>query len=128
MIQRMHWRGRLAGLLILWCVTGALAEPPQAPLQSGTGAADAPSLPQAAYVVQISAQRSEDDAMASFQALQVRYPALLGNREPMVRRIQIGDRGPYYRVGIGPFATTQAAAQVCTELRTAGAACLVARW
>lgn len=48
-----------------------------------------------AYVVQVSAQKTEDEARASYQALQQKYPSVLGSREANIRRADLGDKGVY---------------------------------
>ena len=42
----------------------------------------APAAPSVGYVVQVSSQRSESDAQASFRALQTKFPSVLGSRSP----------------------------------------------
>jgi hypothetical protein len=77
------------------------------------------------YVVQVASQRSEADAQASYRALQGKFPALLGPRSPLILRADLGDQGIYYRVVIGPFDTSDAATQLCEDLKVAGGQCAV---
>ena len=42
-----------------------------------------------AYVVQVSAERSDAKAQASFKTLQSRYPHVLGRRSPLIRRVEL---------------------------------------
>jgi hypothetical protein len=77
------------------------------------------------YVVQVSSQRSEADAQASYRALQGKFPAVLGSRPPLIKRADLGDKGVYYRAMVGPFATSEEAAHVCGNLKTAGGQCVV---
>jgi hypothetical protein len=77
------------------------------------------------YVVQVSSQRSEADAQASFRALQGKFPSVLGSRAPLIKRADLGDKGVYYRAMVGPFASSEEAAQVCGNLKTAGGQCVV---
>jgi hypothetical protein len=79
------------------------------------------------YMVQLSSQRSEADAMTSYRALQAKYPGVLGSRQAIVRRADLGDKGVYYRAMIGPFGSSDEAAQFCANLRTAGGQCVVPR-
>lgn len=79
------------------------------------------------YLVQVSSQRSESDAMASFRSLQSRFPGQLGSRSAVVRRADLGDKGVYYRSMVGPFASADAANQFCGELKAAGGQCLIQR-
>jgi clan AA aspartic protease (TIGR02281 family) len=77
------------------------------------------------YVVQVSSQRSEADAHASFRSLQSKYPRVLGDREPIVRRADLSPKGIYYRALIGPFETAADADQFCSDLKGAGGQCIV---
>lgn len=79
------------------------------------------------YVVQVSSQRSEGDAQASFRALQGKYPSVLGSRTPLIKRADLGDKGVYYRAMVGPFGNSEEAAQLCSSLKTAGGNCVVQR-
>jgi hypothetical protein len=88
--------------------------------------ANAEETPRAAgYAVQVSSQHSETEAQSSFQALRAKYPDLLGKREPIIRRADLGAKGIYYRALVGPFASAQEAAAMCSSLKAAGGNCLV---
>ena len=76
-------------------------------------------------MVQVSSQRSEADAQASFRSLQSKYPRELGDREPMVRRADLGPKGIYYRALVGPFGTAADADQLCNDLKADGGQCIV---
>ncbi|HEY2228467.1 MAG TPA: SPOR domain-containing protein [Xanthobacteraceae bacterium] len=77
------------------------------------------------YVVQISSQRNEADAQASFHSLQAKFPKELGDREVIVRRADLGQKGIYYRAMVGPFGTAGDADQFCSGLKAAGGQCIV---
>lgn len=77
------------------------------------------------FLVQVSSQRSEQVALASFNELQRRYPSILGDREPDIQRADLGERGVYYRVRVG-YPTREQAAQMCESLKSAGGDCLLA--
>jgi len=79
------------------------------------------------YLVQVSSQRSDGDARTSFRNLQRRYPALLGSREPVIRQVDLGSRGVYYRAMVGPFASSGDASQLCSDLKAAGGNCVIQR-
>jgi hypothetical protein len=78
------------------------------------------------FAVQVTSQRSEADAQASFKSLQQQFPSVLGNRQPLIRRADLGDRGTYYRAQI-PFSSQSAANEFCSSLKAAGGQCVVAR-
>jgi hypothetical protein len=77
------------------------------------------------YAVQISSQRSEAEAQSSFRDLQAKYPSVLGGRQPMVRRADLGEKGVYYRAMVGPFASADQATELCSNLKAAGGSCIV---
>jgi hypothetical protein len=79
------------------------------------------------YAVQVTSQHNEADAQASFQALRAKFPNQLGGREPIIRRADLGAKGVYYRALVGPFASMEQAAGVCSSLKAAGGNCLVQR-
>ena len=79
------------------------------------------------YLVQVSSQRNEADAQASYRALQGKFPAVLGSRAPVIKRADLGEKGVYYRAMVGPFGSTDEAAQFCVSLKTAGGQCVVQR-
>jgi len=79
------------------------------------------------YLVQVSSQRNEADAQASYRALQSKFPAVLGSRSPVIKRADLGDKGVYYRAMVGPFGSSDEASQFCGSLKTAGGQCVVQR-
>lgn len=79
------------------------------------------------YVVQVSSQRSEADAQASYRALQGKFPSVLGSRSASVKRVDLGEKGTYYRAVVGPFAGADEASRVCADLKSAGGQCVVQR-
>jgi cell division protein FtsN len=97
----------------------AATSPPQT-APGGTGASSG-------YLVQVSSQRNEADAQASYRALQGKFPAVLGSRAPVIKRADLGDKGVYYRAMVGPFDTPDEATQLCASLKTAGGQCVVQR-
>jgi hypothetical protein len=109
----------------------AAAPPARAPLTvASAGPAPAPAAGASGgggYAVQVSSQRSEAEAKSSFQALRAKFPKELGGREPIVRRADLGDKGIYYRALVGPFASMEEAAGLCSSLKAAGGNCLIQR-
>jgi hypothetical protein len=80
------------------------------------------------YVVQVSSQKSEADAQASYRALQGKYPGVLGSQSLVVKRVDLGEKGVYYRAFVGPFSSVDQATQVCNNLKAAGGPqCLIQR-
>ncbi|MBB5754143.1 SPOR domain-containing protein [Prosthecomicrobium pneumaticum] len=112
-----------------------LAPPPQpaastarAPEPSRAPAAEpAPAALSGGFFVQISSQRTEEQARAAYRNVQRRYPNVMGNRPVDISRVDLGDRGVYYRARVGPWATRDEAAAFCETLRSAGGDCLIPR-
>jgi hypothetical protein len=90
-----------------------------APATSGGGGGN--------YAVQISSQRSEADAQAAFRSLQGKFPGQLGSRQPLIHRVDLGDKGIYFRAMVGPFASAGEAGELCSSLKAAGGQCIVQR-
>ena len=66
-------------------------------------------------MVQVSSQKSEADAQASFRALQGKFPAVLGSRSPVIKRADLGEKGVYYRAMVGPFGSPDEAVAVLRQ-------------
>jgi cell division protein FtsN len=79
------------------------------------------------YSVQVTSQRSEAEAQTAFRTLQAKFPAQLSGREPIIRRADLGDKGTYYRALVGPFASAEQAAGICSGMKAAGGNCIVQR-
>jgi SPOR domain len=93
----------------------AMKPEPAAAASDGTGG----------YMVQVSSQRNEADAQASFKTMQTKFAAVLGSRTPLIKRADLGEKGVYYRAMVGPFASKDEAVQFCGGLKTAGGQCVV---
>jgi cell division septation protein DedD len=79
------------------------------------------------FLVQLSSQRNEADAQASFRALQSKFPTQLGSRSAVIKRVDLGEKGIYFRAMVGPFASSDEATQFCGGLKTAGGQCVIPR-
>lgn len=74
--------------------------------------------------LQLTSQRTEAEAKAAFNSLRAKYAAILGDRQAVIRRADLGNKGIYYRAQIGPVNAVEAARQ-CTDLRAVGGQCFV---
>jgi SPOR domain len=99
----------------------ARTEAPSAPVATAPAAAPAAG----GYTVQVTSQRSEAEAQTEFKTLQAKFPGQLGNRQPIIHRADLGDKGTFYRALVGPFASSEAAAAMCSNLKAAGGSCIV---
>jgi hypothetical protein len=88
--------------------------------------ADAAPAAEGRFLVQISSQKTEADAQASYRAAQKKYPDQLGSRSPVIKRADLGgDKGTVYRAMVGPFASRDEAKRFCTSYQGAGGQCYV---
>ena len=99
----------------------ARTEAPSAPVATAPAAAPAAG----GYAVQVTSQRSEAEAQTEFKALQAKFSGQLGNRQPIIHRVDLGDKGTFYRALVGPFASSEAAAAMCSNSKAAGGSCIV---
>ncbi len=79
----------------------------------------------AGYVVQLASVRSREDAEAEWLRLQSRYEQLLGDMNGEVAQANLGDRGIFYRLRVGPFTEKADANTVCRALAAVREACFV---
>ena len=80
--------------------------------------------PAGGYAVQISSQRSEEQARATYRQLQTRFPELLGARDVIIERADLGAQGVFYRARV-PTENRQAAISLCEQLKANGGDCFV---
>ncbi|MDN4981933.1 SPOR domain-containing protein [Bradyrhizobium sp. WYCCWR 13022] len=105
------------------------AEPPQR-MAATNPTQIAPASSGGGYVVQVSSQQSEDSAAASYRVLQSKYGSVLGSRSPVIKRVDLTDKGKgiVYRAFAGPYGTADEAVQTCNNLKSAGLpSCFVQR-
>ena len=102
---------------------------PQKPIQREEAAVAAPPsgrpvvAPAAAgngFVAVLSSQKSRMDALKAFADMQQKYGDTLQNRTPDVREVDLGDKGVWHRLVVGPPASREAASGVCTQLKAQG--------
>jgi hypothetical protein len=133
--------GGNAPLAIVPVAQGAAPAPAAEPPRSRVARTEAPSAPSApsapvattpaaapaagGYAVQVTSQRSEAEAQSAFKSLQGQFPSQLGNRQPIIHRADLGEKGTFYRALVGPFASSEAAAAMCSNLKAAGGSCIV---
>jgi cell division septation protein DedD len=72
------------------------------------------------FFVQIAARNDQDAAMQAFASLQQKYAGALGNHSPSVRKVDLGEKGVWYRLLVGPVETKAEADQLCEQLKVAG--------
>ena len=103
---------RLAALRIVACVL--------------LGATTAEAASEPPIMLQIGAFPSEPEARAASARLKQAHSASLGRAGTEVRRADLGTKGIWYRVLVGPFVDRAAANTTCARLRAAKATCFLA--
>jgi cell division septation protein DedD len=104
-------------------------EPKPKPAAKPAAQQTAAATPQAGpvkYVVQVGSKKNQTEALASFADMQQKYPTLLANYRPIVQKADLGAKGTWYRLRIGPITEKTAASKLCSQLKSQGLAdCLV---
>ena len=98
------------------------AEPVQEEAQTA-----ALSMPDGAFLVQLAAARSNDGAEAEWKRLSGQHEDLLGGLKHMVLQADLGERGIFYRLRVGPLADRAAAEKLCADLTAENVGCIVVR-
>jgi cell division septation protein DedD len=94
-----------------------------------TGPQQRPTTPvqnvEPAYL-QIGAFPSRDLAEKAFRQFQITHRDLAGDLLPDIKKADLGVKGIFYRLRVGPFAGKAAAAQSCEKMMRLGVTCLIA--
>jgi cell division protein FtsN len=77
-------------------------------------------------VLQIGAYESTEIANGAWAAFKARHGALVGDLSQDIQKADLGAKGIWYRLRIGPFADKAAANTACEKLKTEGGTCFVA--
>lgn len=77
------------------------------------------------HLVQVGAFRSEEEASGMWNRMTAKLGDYLNGKAPDIERADLGDKGVYHRLRIGPFASSDAAKTYCEGLKSRGQDCLV---
>ena len=107
----------------------AVADKPEKPAAGEAGPSiasliDNMSGPTGGWRVQIASVKSEDIAKSTWARLQAAHGDVLANLRMQPARVDLGDKGVWYRVQAGPLDEKQAA-NVCSTLKSRKADCVV---
>lgn len=113
----------------------ALEEAPPAPTpepapvqpapQPATMVAAATDALSGSHVVQVGAFKSAAEAASNWASLQRRLGDFVSGKTDDVERADLGERGVFYRLRIGPFASSGDAKTYCEGLKSRGQDCIV---
>jgi hypothetical protein len=82
-------------------------------------AASAPA-PSSGFVAVLSSRQTHMDALKSLADIQQKHPGILKGRAADVREANLGEKGVWYRVVVGPPGSRETANSVCGQLKTQG--------
>jgi cell division protein FtsN len=77
------------------------------------------------HLVQIGAFKSQEEADGQWAKLQGKLGGYLDGKSNDVERADLGDKGVYYRLRVGPFASSGDAKTYCAGLKERGTDCLI---
>jgi len=76
--------------------------------------------------LQIGAYKSEDEASAAWKAFAQRHQ-MVSAYQSEIRKVDLGDKGVWYRLRLGTFADKASALAFCDKLKADGGNCFLAR-
>jgi cell division protein FtsN len=99
-----------------------------APSPAQTATMQSASAPQGSggFVLQIGSYPSEADANASWQTYRSTHAAV-ASYAPDVQKADLGSKGTWYRLRVGPFASLSEASAACARLKAQGGSCFPAK-
>lgn len=78
------------------------------------------------YWIQIGANKDEAVSRAEWAKLRAQGGAIFNNAGNRIQRADLGARGVFYRVQVGPFASAREAGQFCAQLKGRSIDCFLA--
>ena len=102
---------------------------PVAPAPPQTAAAPAPSAGAdvRGYRLQLGAVKAPEMAKQEWDRIKRQNGDLVGALSVSVDRVDLGDRGVFYRIHAGPIADAAQAERLCAQLRQRGVGCILAK-
>ncbi|HEY5238187.1 MAG TPA: SPOR domain-containing protein [Rhizomicrobium sp.] len=79
------------------------------------------------YVLQIGSFKSQADADTAWKNFQGKHGSLVGSYGPNVVKVDLGEKGTWYRLRMGPFGSKDGAVATCAKLSADGASCIPAK-
>ncbi len=77
------------------------------------------------FVLQLGAYRTQEAAVAGWKLFNSKHEAILGPIDNYISEADLGEKGKFYRLQIGPYPDRASAGEKCTALKNAGANCLI---
>lgn len=77
------------------------------------------------YGVHLASYKSEANVDTGWNRLKGQLPGLIDGMNPVVKRVDLGSKGVFYRLHAAPVANQAAAADLCRKIKARGAYCKV---
>lgn len=77
--------------------------------------------------IQLGAYKSQGEANKNWDKISSKYSDTLSNKDHFVLRVDLGDKGVFYRLQMGPFVSVKEANLFCQNLVKQGQQCFLAR-
>jgi hypothetical protein len=84
-------------------------------------------IPDGSYLVQLAAARSNEGAEGEWNRLSNQNEELLGGLSHVVLQADLGERGVFYRLRVGPLSDRNTAEDLCAALAAKNVGCIVVR-
>jgi cell division septation protein DedD len=91
------------------------AAPPPAAVRAGTGS----------FSIQLASVRDAAATTGLWEQVLAEHPDLFAGVSPHVQQADLGERGVYHRLRVGPFASRETAQRTCDVYQARGGSCLV---
>ncbi|MBV9550744.1 MAG: SPOR domain-containing protein [Alphaproteobacteria bacterium] len=86
-----------------------------------------PAPAKGAFVLQIGAYKSQEEADAAWRSTKARHAALLSGYGPDVQKADLGAKGTWYRLRVAGFTDHDVAASLCDRLKADGVGCILGK-
>ena len=94
-------------------------------LAAGHGLSAGLAAAASGYLVQLASMATPEMAQQHWELLRARNAEMLGDMTLTVEEANLGSRGTYYRIQIGPFPNQATAEDMCWQLKAQKLDCLV---
>lgn len=79
------------------------------------------------YLVQVTSVRTKNDALVAWDGLETKFGSLMSGYEPDIQTVDLGTRGIYHRLRVGPLDGRDAAQNLCSQFKQKGQDCLIVK-
>jgi uncharacterized protein len=111
------------GAAVLPVITSSV--PKVSAAAEGTAPVDTGKAISGAYTLQVGAYKSLTDANAAWNAYRTKYAAVLLGYSSNVQRVDLGEKGTWYRLRISGLGDPKVASALCDQLKKEGGDCFL---